>query len=335
MRITRETLLKIARDTAAERVRISRRLVCIYLTGSLLTEDPLLGGTADIDLVFIHDAEPALAREVVRLTDDVHLDIAHLSQDHFQQPRRLRLDAWLGSYICNHPLVLHDSMHWFDKVQAIISAQFYQPENTLNRARALAEQARGHWMSLHEGLEGASATGAVNQYLKALEQAANAVAVLNGAPLTERRFFVSFPQRAQLLGRPELSAGLVSQLLLAAPEPGAWPGWLPGWKAALQEVGQLADCPARLHPARLGYYERAVAALLETTPPAALWLLLRTWTRAAALLPEDSTGRGGWQAAAGSLGLLGEGLGERLQALDGYLDTVEETLDEWGKKFGI
>ena len=37
MRITRDILLKIARDTAAQRVKVSRRLVCIYLTGSCLT----------------------------------------------------------------------------------------------------------------------------------------------------------------------------------------------------------------------------------------------------------------------------------------------------------
>jgi len=335
MRITRETLLKIARDTAAERVRISRRLVCIYLTGSLLSEEPLLGGTADIDLIFIHDAEPALAREVVRLTDEVHLDIAHLSQDHFQQPRRLRLDAWLGSYICSHPLVLHDSGHWFDKIQAIISAQFDQPDNTLNRARALAEDARQRWMALHEGAEGQSPTAAAATYIKALEQAGNAIAVLNGAPLTERRFFLLFPQRAQMLGRPELSAGLVAQLLSAAPQPSAWPAWLPAWKAALHAAGLQPGCPASLHPARLGYFERAVQALLDNTPPAALWLVLRTWTRAAALLPDGSPEQADWLAAAEALGLRGDGLQDRLQALDSYLDSVEETLDAWGQKYGV
>lgn len=335
MRITRDTLLKIARDTAAERVRISRRLVCIYLTGSLLGEEPLLGGTADIDLFFIHDAAPAQAREVVRLTDEIHLDIAHLSQEQFQQPRRLRLDAWLGSYIINHPLVLHDSGHWFDKIQAIITAQFNQPEVTLNRARALAEDTRQRWLNLHEGGEELPATTAAASYLKALEQAANAIAVLNGAPLTERRFFLNFPQRAQLVGRPELSAALVGLLLTPAPQPTEWPAWLPAWKAALQEVAHLPACPASLHPARLAYYERAVHALLETTPPAALWLLLRSWTRAADLLPAESAALAEWLSVAQALGLTASGLPDRLQALDSYLDTIEETLDAWGQKYGV
>ncbi|HZW05247.1 MAG TPA: hypothetical protein VFF68_15045, partial [Anaerolineaceae bacterium] len=69
MRITRDHLLKIAREMAEQRARRNRGLVCIYLTGSLLTDAPLLGGTADIDLILIHNSEPAYPREVVRITD--------------------------------------------------------------------------------------------------------------------------------------------------------------------------------------------------------------------------------------------------------------------------
>ncbi len=41
MRITRDNLIKIAHDAANQRVKISRRIICIYLTGSCLTDDPL------------------------------------------------------------------------------------------------------------------------------------------------------------------------------------------------------------------------------------------------------------------------------------------------------
>ena len=54
MRITRETLLKIAKDTVTQQVRSRHDLVSVFLIGSLLTDDPLLGGTTDIDLIFIH-----------------------------------------------------------------------------------------------------------------------------------------------------------------------------------------------------------------------------------------------------------------------------------------
>ena len=64
MRITRETLIKAARDNAKQRSQSDRRLVCIYLTGSLLEDEPLLGGTTDIDLVVVHDSEPSVNREM-------------------------------------------------------------------------------------------------------------------------------------------------------------------------------------------------------------------------------------------------------------------------------
>ena len=105
MRITRETLIKLAQDTTAERVRLNHRIICVYLTGSLLHEEPLLGGTGDIDLFVIHDSQPAVDREVVRLSDEIHLDIAHLSQDVFQHPRLLRTHPWISPFIVSHPLV--------------------------------------------------------------------------------------------------------------------------------------------------------------------------------------------------------------------------------------
>ena len=90
MRINRQTLLKIAEDTVAQRARQERDIVSAFLIGSLLEEDYLLGGTTDIDLVFIHAETVQDEREIVRLTDDVHLDIAHYPQKTFRQTRSLR-----------------------------------------------------------------------------------------------------------------------------------------------------------------------------------------------------------------------------------------------------
>ena len=58
MRINRQTLLRIANDTVAQRVRQERGILSAYLCGSLLGDDYLLGGCTDIDLVFIHIDPP-------------------------------------------------------------------------------------------------------------------------------------------------------------------------------------------------------------------------------------------------------------------------------------
>jgi hypothetical protein len=56
----------------------------------------MLGGTTDIDLVFVHIDQPAAAREIVKLTADFHLDIRHRARSDFSSPRELRTDPFLG-----------------------------------------------------------------------------------------------------------------------------------------------------------------------------------------------------------------------------------------------
>jgi|YNPNPStandDraft_1061719.scaffolds.fasta_scaffold07053_7 hypothetical protein len=334
MRITREKLLKLAKTQAAMRVMQNRRLVCVYLTGSLLDEEPLLGGTADIDLIFVHDTPPPQEREIVPLSAEVHLDIAHVSQEQYQQPRSLRSDAWLGSFLCHNPLVLHERGHWFEFVQAGVCAHFYRPETILQRVQPQLDAARQGWMTL-QSAAGLDVFQRTALYLRTLRQTANAVACLCGPPLTERRLLLHFPQRAQAVRRPELSAGLIALLsggtdLLAEAQT---PQWFETWQTALGDAGQTSQHPPSLHPARWAYYTRAAQALWSETPAAALWIVLRTWCAALDCLPADHASRPSFVSLCRSLAL--DPLEERLEALDVYLDTVEEMIEGWAKENGL
>ncbi len=335
MRITRDTLLKLAQTTAAQRVKVSRRLVCIYLTGSVLNEEPLLGGTTDIDLVCIHDSQPLMEREIVRLSDEVTLDISHYAQADFHQPRQLRVHPWLGYFIYSKPLLLHDTSHWFEFTQASTGAQFFQADFVLSRAKTLAESARQLWMDLSFNDPGTHPRR-VYAYLKALEQAGNALASLTGSPLTERRFVLQFPQRMQALQRADLSKewlDLLSGSVEVTDE--SWTGWLGSWEAALKAVTAQEEYPTRLHPARKGYYERAASALWAEHPSAAFWLLMRTWTLAVAHLPAGHEAENAWMEACRAGSLDEATFSTRLEGLDHYLDAVEETLDRFAEKNGV
>lgn len=334
MRINRETLLRIAQDTVAQRARAERDIQAVYLCGSVLGDDYLLGGTADIDLVMIHIGVIPAEREIVRLTEDVHLDIAHHLEKDYRRGRQLRQHPWLGPTLFDCKPI-YDLHHLLDFTQASVRGQFNQPEQVLNRARSLSETARQGWYGL-SGAEGSGGPQEVLRYLRSVEAAVNAVALLSGPPLTERRLLMNFPARAQAVGSPGLHAGLLG--LLGAGQAGHLdlPGWLPEWQAAVKAAGTLPEGSAsvRLHPARLPYYQKALEAMLKRDEPrAALWPLLRSWTVAAKSL-EPGTVVGGWQAATSSLGLQGAGFPERLAALDAYLDTVEETLEKWGRENG-
>ncbi|HMD89737.1 MAG TPA: hypothetical protein VKF38_11295 [Anaerolineaceae bacterium] len=334
MRITRETLTKAARDFAKQRSQSDRRLVCIYLTGSLLEEEPLLGGTTDIDLVVVHDDEPPINREIVRLTDEVHIDVAHRSAADYRQPRHLRLDPWLGAFLCQNPIVLYDTQHWFEFTQAGVCAQFYQPDYVLQRARPLAESARQKWMELHNA-EYNPGPIKLLAYLKALENAANSIACLNGVPLTERRFMVNFPDRAQAIQRPGLSAGLLDLFLNQPISDEDWLAWLKNWKIALKTASQMENCPPRIHPCRELYYERAIETLKTDNLGSAMWILLRTWTLALLCLANNESSNQAWQKACQKLALDETQFEPRIVALDAYLDSVEEALDVWSAQMGI
>jgi hypothetical protein len=333
MRITSSLLHKIARDTVSQRVSSDHSILAIYLSGSLVTGNPLLGGTADIDLFFIHNDLESPKREIERLSDEVHLDIAHHARDTYHQTRELRLHPWLGDSIINCK-VMYDPQHFLDFTQASVRAQFNLAEIKLQRVQGQAEHARQIWLTLHDSRTEAG-LAQVEEYLSAVGQAANAVACLNGSPLSERRFLLDFPGRAAAVGREGLYPGLVGLLGGAQLEAEALGSLLAAWEEAYRAVPE-GEAPPRLHPVRFEYYQRAFKSMLgREQPQVILWPLLRTWTSVVQCLPEDDDQSQDWRQVTQELGLLGDGFAEKVAALDAYLDSVEELLDEWAIARGI
>ncbi len=333
MRITPEILWKVTRDTVAQRTKADRDIMAAYVQGSLLRESPLLGGTTDIDLVFVHTEASDLPREIIRMTDDVTLDIFHYNRSIYRQARQLRADPWMGTsiYSCK---ILFDPHHFMDFTQASVRGQFNQPDNVLIRSRGLAEKSRQTWLFLQDQVQEPT-IGDTLSYLGVLEMAANSLSSLSGAPLTLRRFLLDFSERASAVSRPALANGLLG--LLGAPkvEASQITAWMPSWKDAYLAI-PAGMAPAELIPLRLNYYHHAIAAILESqNPKAALWPLICTWTQAASLLPAEAPEKAAWAEAAVQLGLQGPAFREHLSGLDAFLDTVEEILDEWARNNGV
>lgn len=334
MRINRQILLNIATDTVGRRVRQDRSVLAAFLCGSLLSNDYLLGGATDIDLVFIHFDTPPVEREVVRLTDEVHLDISHFAQADLREPRRLRLHPWLGPMISSGRS-LHDPQHFLDFTQASVRGQFDRPDHVFERARALLQRARLEWTWLTENSGTHVDPRVTKRYLKGLEQATNAIASLSGAPLTERRLLAEFPERAAAVGQPGLYAGVLGLLGVSQVSVETLYKWLKGWESAFEAL-PAAERPVRLHPARFAYYREAIKAQLAGERPlAASWALISTWTLAATRLPVQHPAHEAWRAACQQLGLCQEALDERLKALDSFLDTVEALLEDWAVRNGV
>ncbi len=334
MRITRDTLLKAAKTYVMQHTMRDRHVICVYLTGSLIDDLPLLGGTADIDLVFVHDDTPAAPREIVRLTPTVHLDLAHHDQAIYKEPKKLRLDPWIGSYLIKDPIVLHGTQHWFEYVQAIVASQFSHPENVYQRAFTLAQKARQTWLDYQLDPQEADIQH-IWAYLKALEEASNALVILNDPPLTERRFMLDFPEKAAALGQPEMAANLINLFIPNQDKLQNMADWIKQWTQDLTNHEDRTDFPVELHPHRLTYYTSAVEALSVDHPAAAMWTLLRTWTRYALYFKDSPEKTEHWFSVFKDSLFLGENFQQRLDELDQYLDKTEEIIESWGKTNGI
>jgi hypothetical protein len=336
MRVTRESLIRIAKENAQERAFNDHDIVAAYLTGSLVSEaDPMLGGSADIDLVFVHGQRPGLTHEIVRLTPDFHLDIVHRSRDEFKSPRELRTDPLLGHEMYD-PMLLYQREKFFEFVQAGLRAgfEFHAPALVLARCRKLLAQARRGWIDLSDIHQDKAGPLQIRQYLQALYHAANAIAELSGGPLPERRFLALFPSRAQAAERPEFTATLYALLGATSLDAGTISSWIPDWRSAFLAAAESAKADPHIHAARLNYYDKAMEAFLGGEAPiTALWPLIHTWTLACNALADAQIKP--WQSACNHLGLLGSGFEARTEALDRYLDDIEAHLDEIATANGL
>ena len=250
MRVTRESLLRIAKETAQERAYNDTDIVAAYLTGSLLNVDPMLGGTADIDIVFVHKNKPMKSREFVKLTPDFHLDISRRTKDEFKSPRELRGDPWLG-YEMYDPILLYEREKFFDFVQASLRAgfDFEQPPLMLQRCRKMLSHGRGIWMDLTEVDEAAVGPKEVKKYMKSLFHALNAVAELSGPPIQERRLLLEFPARAEAAGKPDMVAAAFGLLGANQVDLEKLQLWFSDWKSAYQTC-QRKTRRGYSHPSR-------------------------------------------------------------------------------------
>ncbi len=333
MQITSGILKQFADTTVEKITRANYDILAAYLRGSLVMgDDPLLGNTTDIDLVFIHTDTPRIAREILRLTDEVHLDIEHHSQKEYLKGRELRVHPWMGPSLYNAQ-VMHDPQHFLDFTIATVRGMFHREDHTMIRVRTLIENARKGWMSLHEAPT-TSNHHTVSEYLKCIEDTANGLALLVGEPLTDRRFLIAFARRVQALEQPGMYAGLMG--LLGAPrvEVETLQDWVSVWKTTFSSTS-IINRPPGIHLYRKDYYARAFEALLASPKPKdVIWPLLHTWTHVTGCLPEGDTAFQKWQSAFEQLGLLGEDFPERVEALDIFLEQVEEKIENWALEHG-
>lgn len=330
MRVTRQKLVQLAKQEVDRRAESDGTLLSAYLIGSTARSEPLLGGTADIDLVLIHDAPPAEAAEIVPLSPEIHLDITHHSAGFYEHPTQLRIDPWWGPAL-SEPVFLHDPQHFFERAQAGARGQFHRPDHAIARARTFLDQARRSRERLLDD------RCWPQDYLRAALAGANAVTSLATVPAAGRRLALTLESGIAAVGAPEIHTAFMR--LLSAETVRSWqvPDVLSAWARAFDAAYAQSQRPC-LQPARRSYLLGGFQALAEAGfPEANQWLLLHTWDHAIRSLPDtpDNAGyRSVWQALLSQLGLLPTAIGLRLDELEAFLDQAEAVLEKWAHDNG-
>lgn len=335
MNITNELLIKLTKDFVAKRVRQNKDLVAVYLTGSTLSGEPLLGGTTDIDLVFVHKEDPAVEREVQRISYEVSYDIQHHHQSYYTFHRRLRLNPWLGEALNNRHSILYDTDHWLEFIQAGVGNQYHAPESIYKRALPFAEKARSQWFDLEDPQTIDFAVWA-DHYFKTVYTAANAVAILAGPAMTTRRLLLDFPARAEAVNRLPLVGDLARLIGSDLSSENHYQDWRPAWEAALISASKAPDCPPNLHAARRGYFVSACDAMTESgSYHAALWPMIETWRLAVQTLNHDAAVQSTWMSFLDTLDFNEESKENRVAQLDQFIDQAEAVLADWKNAYGL
>lgn len=331
--IDRTTLIKIARDTATQRLAARPSLISAYVIGSVAANEPLLGEATDIDLVLIDTEPPPVAREVVRLSDQVALDIHHHAKSDYANPKTLRVHPWRGPAMCE-PLFIQDPTHFFELAQASARGQFHRADFVAARARAFVDLAR---QTLHVNvLPGAEPEAPVTYrtLCEALLNAANAAISLTGFPGAGRRLTLKLEAAARKLGRADVYDDFLALLGGAQFDRVLAENLLTHWNAAYQAGQHPGD--ELIHPARRTLYERGFRAQLQADrAPDIVWLLLYTWQALMHHVPTDSAHGEAWVDFLELLHLAdADEFHARVAQVRAYVATAAELVEQWAEENG-
>jgi hypothetical protein len=114
----------------------------------LLSDDPLLGGTTDIDLVLyinsspLWRANPGLTLRSPWIFCIKPRRISNRPASFVKMPDRLSLTFY--------HIILYDSDHWLEFIQSTVSAEFHRADHVLARVNPLLHSAREIWRTLNE-----------------------------------------------------------------------------------------------------------------------------------------------------------------------------------------
>jgi len=332
MILNKDRLLTMTQTFLSKRLHSDHSIVCVYLTGSMLRDDPFINGTADVDLVIVHNQPVDEIREIIGMTPEVTLDIHHIEQSYYSPPRKVRKDPWIGSSLCFDPLLLYNKGHWFEFMQASVEAGFFSPEYVIYRSGLFLNEARLLFTEL-ENQRNLGSSIYISSYLKIIEDGCNAVACLSGLPLTDRTLMKRFNEVAEAINREDLSTILYG-LILGQNSPFPYYDYFfNSWKYYLEYFGNSDLAPLKMKADRIPYYTAPVSYYWNEHLASALWIMAKTWCSVAKAYQLDDNEY--FVTFCNMLEISPMFFAKRKSQLELFLDSIEDAQKNWGDSQGF
>jgi hypothetical protein len=322
VRVTRDKLIDLARTESEMRGQIED-VISGYLIGSVANGEPFIEGTADIDLVLIHQFEPARHRELLPISENIHFDITHHHSDLYNYPPDLRVHPWLGPSMCE-PIFLYDPEHFFERAQAGVRGQFYQIDYIHARSVAFLERARRYKSDMvHQDAW-------ITNYTHSILEAFNALVTLSGFPIAGRRMALILQERLNEMGFEEHFFAFENLLRGDTLSKNQLLDWLIAWEETFIAAGYLSPI---FNPARKNYFLHAFRNFIDSNCfTAILWNLITTWNQAIEMLydvGETIPAHTIWKDVLVKLKLSPEFMDSRAAELEDHLDNIEDIIENW------
>lgn|GEM_PF-1998056 len=332
--IERSTLLKLARDYAAHKANEQSSLKAIVLTGSVARGEPPLGDAVDLDILVISDYPPETPNEIVRLSDYVFVDVAHIPTSAYADRKAIRTHHFTGSAL-NDALILYDPRHYFDILQAAIRAPYNRADHIYARARSAynaAMQIFDHISLYRDDAPPAPLSfDLLHDLRQALYLAANTMLPLVSQTQSQsagaRKLMVRFEAAARELN-PNLYLQFLESLGVHDLDPNAVEGLLNDWVALYKAASQRGSEDRLIHPFKRGYYDRGFRTLIaEGHAINTLWLLEETLSACACGL--DPLPEAWLNFCRLTHKSSGAEFSERVRAAEAFLSDIDQTLNQW------
>lgn len=333
MKLTNELLNKVALDFVKEKAENDYSIKSIALFGSLLKEDAIIQNSADIDL-FVLESYGAYRREIVELTEDIHLDIEYAPLEDFQQTVGLRKMPYKG-YLIYGCKPLYDPEHVLDFVQAGVRGNFFAPENVFARVNTLLGGVRDQWLK-YQMTKHVREEEFAKFFIGLIHDTLQSIVLFEEQPLGTRRMLVDFPTFAKKAGDASLFADVLKLLGVAGMSVEDLRAWIEDWSFDFDSIQDLPKVEANIAAAKKNYYLRAIEEQLDSDVPfAAAWPLLVTWVDVYTYGEMRARKDFKWEATAKKLGFVEDNFANKMKEFDVFLDKVEEIFSNWKNENGL